>query len=290
MKAARILLTLILQLACCAVSAQEHRESSIPTEMEDSLSSLSIIPLKPGRASKVFGQVFRRYQKDQKKIKEDDKYLVRATFRQDTLAPFTAQCVVSPYAGTDLFDNISVFTEDFVYDGQYDLTRVDSIYIRRYLKHFARMSPTYVPMIYTLPGGNSRPSGLNMKDLLYPLVDYNITLRYYNYAVYRIEDSRGRRIYRVVFARKNKKKHYTYAGNVHDVGEVTGTAYFDGKTMRLMQFNGKARRPTDRYDITINYRNDYEDKNDTLVLKRTIVKWKADETEIRASVTLRDKE
>ena len=72
------------------------------------------------------------------------------------------------------------------------------------------------------------------------------------------------------------------------MGEVTGTAYFDGKTMRLMQFKGKARRPTDRYDININYRNDYEDRNDTLVLKRTIIAWKAEGTEIRARVTRQD--
>ena len=45
MKAARILLTLILQIAYCAVSAQEHQEFSIPTEMEDSLSSLAVTPI-----------------------------------------------------------------------------------------------------------------------------------------------------------------------------------------------------------------------------------------------------
>ena len=271
-----------------SVMAQESQKSSLSDEMEDSLSTLAIIPLKPGRASKVFGQVFRRYQKDQKKMKDDDKYLVSATFRQDSLASFTAQCVVSPYAGMDLFDNISVFTEDFVYDGQYELTRVDSTYIRRYLKHFARMSPTYVPMIYTLPGWNARSVGLNVKDLLYPLLDYNMTMRYYNYSVSRIEDSKGRRVYRIVFGREKKKKQYTYGDNVHDVGEVTGTAYFDGKTMRLMQFKGKARRPTDRYDININYRNDYEDRNDTLVLKRTIIAWKAEGAEIRARVMRQD--
>ena len=55
--------------------------------------------------------------------------------------------------------------------------------------------------------------------------------------------------------------------------------------MRLTQFKGKARRPTDRYDINIRYRNDYEDRSDTLVLNRTIIAWEAGDTEIRARVT-----
>lgn len=281
----RIIFFSTLLLMAGSVVAQEPHELSSLNEMEDSLSSFSVIPLKSAQASKVLRLVIRRYHKDQKKINEKYKYHVSATFRQDSLAPFTAKCVVSPYAGMDLFDDISVFTEDFVYDGQYDLNKVDSIYIRRYLKHFARMSPTYVPMIYTLHRGNARPLGLNMKDLLYPLVDYDMTQQYYNYSVFRIEDSAGRRVYRIVFSRNKKKKQYMYAGNVHNVGEVTGTAYFDGKTMRLTQFKGRARRPTDRYDINIRYRNDYEEKNDALVLKRTIIAWKASDIEIQAKVT-----
>ena len=62
MKATRILLTLILQLACCAVSAQEHRESSIPTEMEDSLSSLAITPIE--KPKELLKQIFGRLEMD----------------------------------------------------------------------------------------------------------------------------------------------------------------------------------------------------------------------------------
>lgn len=276
-----------LLLLADLVVAQEPQEFSSPNEKEDSLSSLSVIPLKSAQASKVLRLVIKQYDKDMNKINEKYKYHVSATFRHDSLAPFTARCVVSPYAGMDFFDNISVFTEKFVYDGQYDLTEVDSILIQRYLKHFARMSPTYVPMIYSLHlhSGDDWSLGLNMKNLLYPLVDYGMTQQYYNYSVSRIEDSAGRRVYRIVFSRNKKKKQYMYAGNVYNVGEVTGTAYFDGKTMRLTQFKGRARRPTDRYDINIRYRNDYEEKNDTLVLKQTIIVWEAGHTEIQARVT-----
>ena len=154
---------IFLLLLAGSVVPQEPQEFSSLDEKVDSMSSLSVIPLKSAKASKVLRLVIRRYHKDQEKINEKYKYHVSATFRQDSLAPFTAKCVVSPYAGMDLFDDISVFTEDFVYDGQYDLNKVDSIYIQRYLKHFARMSPTHVPMIYTLHRGNARPIGLNMK-------------------------------------------------------------------------------------------------------------------------------
>ena len=62
MKATRILLTLILQIAYCAVSAQEHQEFSIPKEMEDSLSSLAVTPIE--KPKELLKQIFDRLEMD----------------------------------------------------------------------------------------------------------------------------------------------------------------------------------------------------------------------------------
>ena len=62
MKATRILLTLILQIACCAASAQEHQEFSIPEEMEDSLSSLAITLIE--KPKELLKQIFDRLEID----------------------------------------------------------------------------------------------------------------------------------------------------------------------------------------------------------------------------------
>ena len=62
MKAARFLLMLVLQLACCAASAQEHQEFSIPEEMEDSLSSLAVTPIEEPK--ELLKQIFDRLEMD----------------------------------------------------------------------------------------------------------------------------------------------------------------------------------------------------------------------------------
>ena len=64
MKAARIPLALALLLLtlCHEVAAQEHQEFSIPTEMEDSLSSLAITPIE--KPKELLKQIFDRLEMD----------------------------------------------------------------------------------------------------------------------------------------------------------------------------------------------------------------------------------
>ena len=64
MKAARIPLALALLLLtlCHEVSAQEHQEFSIPTEMEDSLSSLAITPIE--KPKELLNLIFDRLEMD----------------------------------------------------------------------------------------------------------------------------------------------------------------------------------------------------------------------------------
>ena len=64
MKAARIPLALALLLLtlCHEVAAQEHQEFSIPTEMEDSLSSLAITPIE--KPKELLNLIFDRLEMD----------------------------------------------------------------------------------------------------------------------------------------------------------------------------------------------------------------------------------
>ena len=64
MKAARIprALALLLLTLCHEVAAQEHQEFSIPTEMEDSLSSLAITPIE--KPKELLNLIFDRLEMD----------------------------------------------------------------------------------------------------------------------------------------------------------------------------------------------------------------------------------
>ena len=64
MKAARIplALSLLLLIFCHEVAVQEHQEFSIPTEMEDSLSSLAITPIE--KPKELLNLIFDRLEMD----------------------------------------------------------------------------------------------------------------------------------------------------------------------------------------------------------------------------------
>ena len=62
MKAARIPLALLLLILRNEIAAQEHQEFSIPTEMEDSLSSLAITPIE--KPKELLKQIFDRLEID----------------------------------------------------------------------------------------------------------------------------------------------------------------------------------------------------------------------------------
>ena len=68
------------------------------------------------------------------------------------------------------------------------------------------------------------------------------------------------------------------------MGELTGSAYVDSRTLRLTQFKGNARLPTELHTIRIRYQNDYDEDKGLPVLQQTKLVWEAKGTKINATI------
>lgn len=280
---------ILLLFSCMTVSAQESPVSAFTAEMEDSISSLSIKPLKSSRTRELLKQVIRRFGQDVQQEREVGKYQIEATFSRENLSPFSVCRTVSAKAGVALNRNdVSSAMYAFDYNGAHELNRQDSIYIARYLNQFAQLSPDHVPYISPVSMSRRTPytstMWIHLGNALLPLRDYSTTMQYYRVTAYSIEDASGRGVYRFVFTRNKESRLFKYAGKKYDVGEVTGTAYFDSHTLCLTQFKGNARLPSDKHVIHIKYQIDYERMHDEPVLRQNRILLEAGGTAIKASV------
>ena len=280
----RFLFILFLLAGALGAASQEVRDSPFSSEMEDSVSALAIKPLKPSQMRRLLKQVIKRFKRDSEQEHEVGKYRIDATFNRDTLAPLSVSCTVFAEAGIALpYLKEDLQAREFKYEGPYKLTRMDSIYIGHYLNTFPLLSPNHVPSVIHLLYGFH---GHIDKGTLLPFENYGETLLYYKVAAYSITNAAGKSVYRFVFTRNGMErfgKDQVY-GKKYDVGELTGTAYFDSKTLRITQFKGYVRLPAESHVLHIRYQNDYDEEDDSPVLRRTLIRWEGNGTEIKASV------
>lgn len=289
------LLSIFLLLWAVQSFAQEPRDSAF-AEMEDSMSSLSITPLKPTLARKVLSKAIDKAEKDLQNKHKVDKYQINATFSRDSMASFSVSCDILIERNYTI--NYSI--EKFIYEGPYTLTRQDSAYIVHYLEWFALIEHNKLPItspVRVVP--TSHGMMVKLGDILYPLKDYDTTLRYYYYSAYSIGDASGKGIYRLVFSRNKKKRlfenriklynkktrRFEYDYNKYEVGEIIGgTAYFDIHSFRITQFKGHARMPYDEHIINVHFQNNYDEENDIPILRQTKLVWEVKGTKIKATV------
>ena len=202
MKATRILLTLILQIAYCAVSAQEHRESSIPKEMEDSLSSLAVTPIEEPK--ELLKQVFDRLEIDLQQKHEARKYLSKAYFEYDVIPPFTAS-VILPIEGDNgievlgqMWKLAGIELEDFNVSLKEKLTKSSIARIKDHLLwEFEGCVHSCTHKSYaSKKGWGHKPW----------LVGYKDAVKRFAIEAYRITDDSGRGVFRINFLEKRKDK------------------------------------------------------------------------------------
>ena len=268
MKAARIPLALALLLLtlCHEVAAQEHQEFSIPEEMEDSISVLSIKPIR--KPEKLLKRIIERLKIDLQQEHETCSYQIEASFSQDALMPFSASGIVLAEAGVGL-DKARI--EDFRYDGPYDLAFEDTVHIKSFLLQFATLSPVHAHKAYWETYKAKSPL-LNAKE----------TMRCYDVTADSIADGIGRSVIRFCFAWKEKQaKDFDWD---HYNGEITGTAYFDSRTLRLSGFKGKVYLPSLKYITRLHYQVDYYEREKTPVVRCLKVQGTKDDMEIRATI------
>ena len=226
---------LLLLLWAVQAFSQEPLDSTF-WEMEDSVSSLAIMPVK--KPKKLLERVIKQVCLDIERKRVNAKYKVEATFGVGSKTPFTASCIFSADAGLDL-ENTKI--EQFQYEGPFELSSQDSTLIKGWLFTYVGLSiirPNQ--LILDLDGVNS-PSERFRKIIA--------AFRHDVITAYSIRDDAGRGAYRISYEPENQKAYNT---------RQVGTAYFDAKTLHITQFKGKTTLPG--YRTSISYQIDYDDK------------------------------
>ncbi len=254
-------------LWCVGASSQVPWEFAYPdVEMEDSISSLAIKPIqKPARLLKNVIERLGRDLEQEHKVRE---YRVEATFWQETLVPFSFSCTLSAKAGVGL-ENVEI--ETFNYEGPYELNAADTTNLKYFLLQFATLSPVHAHKAYW-PGSLAKS----------PLLKYRETKASYDVSAYSIGDETGRGIYRLHFDKK-KGQGRESSGREYPSGEITGTAYFDCRSLRLKEFKGEALLPS-AYVTRLRYHIDYYEHGKTPVVKQIRIAGTKDNMIMQATV------
>jgi len=268
------LLPILLHLAWLqgAAFAQAPLDSDFSGEKEDSMSTLSIKPVK--RPKKLLKQVINRLHKDLKETHQARSYHVEGTFRKGSLPPFSISCTyhVEGDNGLEVISQIrndtnSIKTpkmEDFRFEGQARPNAQDSVYLKFNLLYLLDLSPSHMKKDCV---GNFYPFP--------PFVDYEETARWFYVKAYEIDYGQGKGVYRILL--KSKKNRYLWRpGDVmHWILDYEFTAYFDRGSLRITQFKGQSvsRRGMPypwnwSMDGVTRFLADYDEDMGTPVLKR----------------------
>ena len=228
----------ILFLLCAAQGFCQTPLDSAFWEMEDSVSSLAIMPVK--NPKKLLERVVKQVYLDIERKRVNARYKVEATFGVGSTTPFTASCIFSADAGLDLVENLKI--EQFQYKGSFELSSRDTTLIKESLLTYITLSIIRQnQLILDLEGVNS-PSE-RFRKIMAAFERRKVV------TAYSIRDDAGRGAYRISYEPENQKAYYT---------RQIGMAYFDAKTLHITQFKGKTTLPGGR--TSISYQIDYDDK------------------------------
>ena len=253
-----ILITLFWSLSA---SCQELPDSAkLKAEMEDSISGMSIVPIKKPKAllDSIIVQVIRDSQ--QKPVR--CKYQTMYTTDLHTSSPATSRCILHTIANIKI--KATGKGENFHYEGPIlpknlnDTARVYFV-LRDLLESSLLIYMQEDNYFYTVPVFHEFKRWMSMHHI----------------KVYRISDESGRGVYRVDFSPR-KNIGYGFDGTKFD-----GTAYFDKKTLRVIQIKTDRIQPSSfdvlgrqdkdgkvSHTVCIRQQIDFEEVGDTLVVKQ----------------------
>ena len=258
MKGVHIIITLLVW--SLSASSQELSDSAYwETEMEDSVSSFAIKPIK--RPKKLLKQVIEKIILDAHQKPKTNRYQIEATFGEGSPSSFAVTCNFSAEAG---FGLEKLKLEKFHYEGPLKLTLRDTISIESFLLNWAAVNPVRMHKEY-FSWNEIKSSNDILKKTIEGLDEHIIT-------AYNISDASGRAVYRISFEPKKRKYYAT---------EITGTAYFDSTTLRMTQFKGETHVG---YGSRIRYQIDYEEKGKTPVVKQINMIGAKDDMIMKATV------
>ena len=221
-----IIFIIILLFADLSASSQEIPDSAkLMAEMEDSISGMSIVPIK--HPKELLDSIVEQVVLDLQQKRVRCKYQVMQSSGLHTSRPTTSSCIIHAVA------NIQIKStgrgEEFRFDGPRRLRNLnDTTYAYYDLKDL--LAECYMLRLVQTDSERTVIQGLK----------YLISLHHIK--VYSISDEKGRGVYRVDFS---PRKHigYGYCGS-----KFNGTAYFD-KNFHIKQIETDKIVPTS-YDIT----------------------------------------
>lgn len=224
----RALLLLCLLSWVLSASSQEPIDSAF-VEMEDSMSSLSIKPVK--KPKKLLNSIIDQLLLDMEKKPQVKNYLFESVNLERISVPWTIRHTLSAKAGIRLE---TINTGEFRYEGPYKLTSKDSTFLSLPID-LSRYSPILENIDYISIDGEMSKSAIFKK----------LMQTFYDVKVYSITDNSGRGVYRVTFS--PKKREITQDNWKYYIMTVTGTAYFDIHTLHLTRIKGLVRYPRNRW-------------------------------------------
>lgn len=209
----------IISLFCAAQTfAQVPLDSAYrDIEMEDSISSLAIKPIKhpSGVLSKIVNKVLEDWEQQPKAC----KYRIEETARINTPSMYTVKAILLADANIMM---TSKDLEELTYSGSSKLTRGDSALIRSSLMLGAEVNGILC-LIQFASSSKKITKHYAFRQLM----------RAYHIKVYSISDASGRGVYRVDFSPK-KKRNEDFNWR-YDLDSFTGSAYFDSNTFHVTQ-------------------------------------------------------
>ena len=220
-----IIFIIILLFADLSVSSQEFPDSAkLMVEMEDSISGMSIVPIK--HPKELLDSIVEQVVLDLQQKRVRCKYQVMQTSGLHTSRPTTSSCIIHAVANIQI--HATGEGEEFRFDGPRRLRNLrDTTYAYYDLKDL--LAECYMLRLVQTDSERTVIQGLK----------YLISLHHIK--VYSISDEKGRVVYRVDFS---PRKHigYGYCGS-----KFNGTAYFD-KNFHIQQIETDKIGPTS-YDI-----------------------------------------
>ena len=220
-----IIFIIILLFADLSVSSQEFPDSAkLMVEMEDSISGMSIVPIK--HPKELLDSIVEQVVLDLQQKRVRCKYQVMQTSGLHTSRPTTSSCIIHAVANIQI--HATGEGEEFRFDGPRRLRNLrDTTYAYYDLKD-------YLVEYYMLRMVQTDSERTVIQGLKYLVSLHHIK-------VYSISDEKGRVVYRVDFS---PRKHigYGYCGS-----KFNGTAYFD-KNFHIQQIETDKIGPTS-YDI-----------------------------------------
>ena len=220
-----IIFIIILLFADLSVSSQEFPDSAkLMVEMEDSISGMSIVPIK--HPKELLDSIVEQVVLDLQQKRVRCKYQVMQTSGLQTSRPTTSSCIIHAVANIQI--HATGEGEEFRFDGPRRLRNLrDTTYAYYDLKDC--LVEYYILRMVQTDSERTVIQGLK----------YLISLHHIK--VYSISDEKGRVVYRVDFS---PRKHigYGYCGS-----KFNGTAYFD-KNFHIQQIETDKIGPTS-YDI-----------------------------------------